>query len=337
MQRPDEPEVNLEQILERLRTLFGRFGGGGGPFVYVIAAVIIVGVIIWFATGLYSVQPGQVAVVQLFGKYHSETTPGLHFFWPSPVGRTTIVSVDEVRRLELGFRGEQTIPAESLMITGDENIVDVRLLVQFDIKDASDFLFKVVDPNGITMRDIAETIIRQVVGERDIDDVLTTEKEAVQADTKIGMQMLLDRYQSGINIRDVKLQGVNPPSQVQDAFDDVVRAKEDKERIINLADAYEEDIIPRARGEAKRQIQAAEAYKAQRVNLATGEAERFNSILQEYRKAPDITRQRLYLEAMEEILPGVTKYIVDSGTSMVVVTGDQDRLPGILPVPGNGE
>jgi len=218
------------------------------------------------------------------------------------------------------------------MITGDENIVDAQLLVQFDIKDAAEFLFKVVDPDGITMRDVAETVLREVVGERDIDDVLTTEKEAVQADTKRGMQLLLDQYETGINIRDVKLQAVNPPSQVQDAFDDVVRAKEDKERIINLADAYEEDILPRARGEAARLIEAAEAFKAQRVNLATGQAERFKAILSEYRKAPGITRQRLYLEAMEEILPGVTKFIVDPGTNIVIVTKETETA--ILPVPG---
>ena len=336
MQRQDEPEVDLEQILERLRSFFGRFriGGGGGLFgaiLYILLGLLLVAALLWVATGFYTVQPGERAVLRLFGKFNGEKDPGLNWFWPSPVGTRAIVRVDEIRRLELGFRGDTSVPIESLMITGDENIVDAQLLVQFNIKDASDFLFKVVDPDGVTMRDVAETALRQVVGARNIDDVLTVEKEVVQAETKRLLQELLDLYQTGINVTEVKLQNVNPPSQVQDAFDDVVRAKEDKERIINLADAYEEDILPKARGGAARLIEAAEAFKAQRVNLATGKAEQFISILSEYRKAPDITRQRLYLEAMEEILPGVTKFIVDPGTSLVVVTKGTEAE--ILPIP----
>jgi len=218
------------------------------------------------------------------------------------------------------------------MITGDENIVDVQLLVQYDIKDSAEFLFNVVDPDGVTMRDVAETSLRQVVGSRNIDDVLTTGKEDVQASTRIQLQSLLDTYMTGINVIQVQLQNVNPPTQVQDAFDDVVRAKEDKERIINLADAYEEEILPTARGEAARSIENAEAFKAQRVNLAKGQAERFIAILTEYRKAPDVTRQRLYLEAMEEVLPGVTKFIVDPGTDIVVVTKEAEA-ENILPLP----
>tara|TARA_B100001123_G_C15226007_1_gene993161 strand:- start:896 stop:1561 length:666 start_codon:yes stop_codon:yes gene_type:complete len=221
------------------------------------------------------------------------------------------------------------------MITGDENIVDVRLLVQFDIKDPVNFLFQAVDPAGITMRDVAETSLRQVVGSRAIDDVLTDKKEDVQAETKDLIQNLLDNYKAGINIREVKLQGVNPPSQVQDAFDDVVRAKEDKEKIINLADAYEESVLPTARGEAAKLIEIAEADKTERINLATGQAERFKAILSEYLKAPDITRQRLYLDAMEDILPNVTKYIVDPGTNVVVVTDGAGT--NVLPVTTNTE
>ena len=206
----------------------------------------------------------------------------------------------------------------------------MQLLVQYDIKDSAAFLFNVIDPDGVTMRDVAETALRQVVGARNIDDVLTTGKEDVQARTKNQITNLLDAYGTGINIIQVQLQNVNPPAQVQDAFDDVVRAKEDKERIINLADAYEEEILPTARGEAARSIENAEAFKAQRVNLAIGQAERFIAILSEYRKAPEVTRQRLYLEAMEEILPGVTKFIVDPGTDIVVVTKEAES---VLPLP----
>ena len=334
MQRQDEPEVNLEQILERVRAFFGRFklGGGGGSIAYIVLGIMVLGVVAWGATGFYTVQPGEEAVLRQFGKLNSLAGPGLHWFPPNPIGNRVVVRKDEVRRLELGFRGGTSVPEESLMITGDENIVDVQLLVQFNIKDSAAFLFNVVDPDGITIRDVAETSLRQVVGARSIDDVLTTGKEEVQASTRIQLQRLLDVYGTGINILQVQLQNVNPPTQVQDAFDDVVRAKEDKERTINLASAYEEEILPTARGEAARSIENAEAFKAQRVNEAIGQAERFIAILTEYRKAPDVTRQRLYLEAMEEVLPGVTKFIVDPGTNIVIVTKEA-AAENILPLP----
>ena len=336
MNRQDEPEVNLEHLIGRLRSIFGGFKfGGSGTFLYILLAILLIGGIAWAATGFYTVQPGQVAVLRLFGQFNSEQGPGLNWFPPSPVGTKTIVHVDEIRRLELGFRGSTPVPVESLMITGDENIVDVQLLVQFDIKEPTDFLFRVVDPEGITMRDVAETALRQVIGSRPIDDALTDQKEEVQIETHRLIQSLLDTYQAGINIREVKLQAVNPPDQVRDAFDDVVRAKEDKETIINLADAYEEKVLPTARGEAAKLVEAAEADAAERVNLATGQAERFKAILAEYTKAPDVTRQRLYLDAMEEILPNVRKFIVDPGTNMVVVT--EGAGSNVLPVQIEGQ
>ena len=198
------------------------------------------------------------------------------------------------------------------MITGDENIVDVQLQVQFDIRDIEAFLFRVVDPSGVTIKDAAETALRQVVGSRSIDDVLTTEKEAVQIETKERLQDLMDTYETGIRIREVKLLNVRPPVQVQDAFDDVVRAKENKQQVIREAEAYLADIVPRARGDAARLTEEAQAFKAQRVNIATGDAERFRAILVEFKNSPEVTRQRLYLEAMEVILPNITKFIVDS-------------------------
>ena len=223
-----------------------------------------------------------------------------------------MVNVDEVRRLEIGVRGSASIPDEAHMITGDQNIVDAQLLVQYNIKSSQDFLFQAVDPGGLTIKDAAETSLRQVVGQRKIDDVLTIEKEAVQEDTRLKLQELLDLYQTGIQVTEVKLLNVRPPEQVQDAFDDVVRAREDKDRIINLADAYKEAQLPLARGEAARLTEAAEAFRETRVAQATGQANRFLAVLQEYRKAPEVTRQRLYLEAMEEILPGVTMFVVDA-------------------------
>ena len=312
MYKQDDQEVNLEQIVERIRGFFRRFGfGGGGRLVYGILALIVIGVLAWLATGFYTVEPAEVAALRRFGIFEDTAGPGLHWWWPNPVGNRSIVDVRQRRRLEIGVRGSTPFLEESLMITGDENIVDVQLLVQFDIKDIEKFLFKAVDPAGQTIKDASESALRQVVGSRGIDDVLTTEKEAVQAETEELLQKLLDTYEAGVNVAEVKLLNVNPPSEVQDAFDDVVRAREDKERIINLADAYEEDILPRARGDAQRLVQEAEGFRAQRVNEATGQAERFKAILAEYQKAPDITLQRLYLEAMEDILPSVSKFIVE--------------------------
>lgn len=316
MYRQDEPEVNLEQILEKIRSFNpfkgGGEGGGGNGIAYFIFGLFGVALVFWVGSGFYTVQPGEEAVLRQLGRYTGTEGPGLNWYWPSPIGNRNVLRVDEVRALEIGVRGSAPVPVEANMITGDQNIVDVQLLVQYNIKNSRDFLFKAVDPAGITIKDAAETSLRQVVGERAIDDVLTTEKEAVQADTEVKLQALLDLYQTGINVTEVKLLNVRPPEQVQDAFDDVVRAREDKDRIINLADAYREAQIPLARGEAARKMEAAQAFKETRVAEATGQANRFLAVLREYRKAPDVTRQRLYLEAMEDILPGVTKFIVDS-------------------------
>ena len=232
------------------------------------------------------------------------------------LGFSTTVSPGQVRE----------VPVESLMITGDENIVDVQMVVQYRINDLELFLFRVSDPGepargiapgrpeGRTLKDAAEAALRQVVGQRDIDDVLTVEKETVQIETRLLLQQLLDDYSMGIDVTQVKLQNVRPPEQVRDAFDDVVRAKEDRERTINEADAYKEDILPKARGEAAQVTQAAQAFKAAEIAKAEGETARFLSVLEEYRKAPDVTRIRLYLEAMEKVLPGITKFIVGPDT-----------------------
>ena len=331
MRQQEEPEINLEQILESLRGFFNRFrlGGIGGAGAYILLGILLIAGLAWLSTGFYTVSTvgGEVGILRLFGKYNNEVNPGLHWFWPSPVGTRSIVQADERRRLELGFRGNTPAPAESLMITGDENIVDVQLLVQYNIKDARDFLFNVVDPDGVTLRDVAETSLRQVVGSRPIDDILTDKKEEVQDDMKLLLQSLLDDYGTGIRITQVQLQSVNPPGQVQAAFDDVVKAKEDKERIINLADAYKEDVLPKAEGSAARAREAAEAFRAERINLATGQAQRFTAILSEYLKSPEVTRQRLYLDALEAVLPGITKIIGDPGKIVILSEGGGGIVP----------
>ena len=344
MYRPEEPEVNFDQVMERIRNFLGRFrigGGGGGGNIgsLIVIGLFAVGIAVWLGSGFFTVQPGEEAALRRLGKFDSIAQPGLHWWWPAPIGARDVVFVDSVRQLEVGVAGGNPVLSESLMITGDAdesglageapNIVDVQLLVQYDIKDVEAYLYRVSDPDGQTMKDVTETALRQVIGSRPIDDVLTDKKEDIQAETKLLLQSLLDYYGTGINVREVKLLNVFAPEQVKDAFDDVVRAKEDKARMINLADAYKESILPQARGEAARVTEAAEAYKQERIAIAEGQAERFKAILFEYEKAPEVTRQRLFLEAMEEILPGVTMYIMSSETGSSV-------LP-LLPLTDNGQ
>lgn len=339
MYKQEEPEVDIEQILDRIRSFFKQFRMGGGLFP-ILTLVLAVFVVFWLVTGIYTVQPGEKAAVRFFGEYSRSSTgtfvggsdPGLHWYWPSPIGTLSKVQVDEVRRLELGVRNGSSIPEEAFMITGDDNIVDVQMLVQYDVNDIELFLFHVIDPTGRTIKDAAETALRQVVGSRAIDDVLTTEKEAVQADTRMLLQTLLDRYGAGIRIREVKLLNVDPPPEVRDAFDDVVRAREDKERIRNLAEAYEEDILPRARGDAARFIQEAEGFRAERVNRATGESQKFLNILEEYEKSKQVTRRRLYLETLEVVLSDITKIVGDPKTIILSAPqAEKNRL--VVPIP----
>ena len=344
MYRPEEPEVNFDQVMERIRNFFGRFrigGGGGGGNIgsLIVIGLFAVGIAVWLGSGFFTVQPGEEAALRRLGTFDSIKQPGLHWWWPAPIGARDVIFVDSVRQLEVGVAGGNPVLSESLMITGDAdesglvgeapNIVDVQLLVQYDIKNIEAYLYRVSDPDGQTIKDVTETALRQVIGSRPIDDVLTDKKEDIQAETKLLLQGLLDSYNTGLNVREVKLLNVFAPEQVKDAFDDVVRAKEDKARMINLADAYKESILPQARGEAARVTEAAEAYKQERIAIAEGQAERFKAILFEYEKAPEVTRQRLFLEAMEEILPGVRMYIMsgEAGNSV---------LP-LLPLTDNGQ
>ena len=344
MYRQEEPEVNFEKVFARFKGIFGFLGGSGkgfGPIL--ILVIIVIGGGFWVASGLFSVQPGEQAALKMFGKYSQTKDPGLQWWWPGPIGARDVVRVDEIRRLELGVRGDAPVLSESLMITGDPdesgdpgeapNIVDAQLLVQYDIKNLKDYLYKVVSPDAATLKDATETSLRQVVGSRPIDDILTDKKEEVQIETQNKLQDILDNYQSGIRIREVKLLNVFAPEQVKDAFDDVVRAMEDKAKIINLADAYKESVLPQSRGQAAKMLQEAEGFRQQKIAVAVGEAERFLAIQMEYEKSKDITRKRLYLEAMEEILPGISKILGDPG-EVILVNPDSGR---VLPVPITGE
>lgn len=351
---PRQPELDFEQMMARARDSIGRIarrigGGGVGLLIFGLIAVIIV---IWLATGIYTINPGQQAALRLFGDVQGNpvTETGLHWWWPGPIGKKNVVLTSETRRMELGFRsasgvGASAVADEALMISGDLNIVDVRMVVQYNIKNLVDYLFQVSDPgdpsrqigpgnpDGRTLKDASEASLRLVVGQRSIDDVLTKRRAEVQAATRDRLQQILDSYRSGLNVLNVQLQDVKAPEEVRDAFDDVLRARQERDTKINQARSYENDILPRAQGDAQRIQREAEAFAQARVARASGEASRFTSVLIEYnrsQKSRDVTRQRLYLEAMEEILPGISKIIVSPQAESVLILGGKE---GLTPIP----
>ncbi len=281
-------------------------------------------VILWLLSGIYIVSPDEHGIVRMFGKAVRTTQPGPHYHFPAPIEKVDRVKVKKVRRLEIGFKTVHAgpparyrfKPEESLMLTGDEQIIDAQLTVQYLVKDAKAFLFNVrgLEADNGALKDAAEVALRQVVGKRPIDDVLIGEKLQIEVDIKELLQRIMDRYDGGIKVIEVKLQTVRPPAEVARAFSDVVSAKEDKERLIKEAEGYREDVLPKARGKAESLIRAAEAYKAERIKRSEGDADRFLSVLKEYKKAQAVTRKRLYLETMEKILPGIKKFVIDPET-----------------------
>ena len=282
-----------------------------------ILPIFGIALIFWLFTGVYTVGPDEVGVVQRFGKYDRTVQSGLNYHMPFPMETVKTPKVTEVKRIEVGFRtvGKnqyRTVERESLMLTGDENIVDAELIVQYKIKEPINYLFNFVGPE-LTMREAAEASLRTVVGRHNIDEALTSGKLMIQEETKELLQSILDKYETGVQVVAVQLQDVSPPKQVIDAFKDVASAKEDKNRMINEAEGYRNDIIPKARGEAQAMIREAEGFREARIARAEGDVAKFKAILKEYSKAKDVTRERLYLEAMEEILPGIEKYIVPNG------------------------
>jgi membrane protease subunit HflK len=335
MQGDRRPELDPDQVLRNVQqgwaSIRRRLPGGSGPVL--ILAVISVIAVLWMGTGFYTVGPTEQTALRLFGEFRGIEGPGLHWYPPSPMGSRDTEAVLETKTMELGFRANGLdVPVEAQMITGDLNIVDVQLAVQYRIVDLGKFLFQVSDPgdpdrdarqgrpDGRTLKDATESALRQVVGQRGIDAPLIDDKSGVQESTKLLLQQILDEYQTGIEVQQVVLQRVRPPDPVRDAFDDVVRARVDKESRINEANAYEQEQVPVAKGQAQQTIQAASAFKEARVAQAKGEASKFLSVLNEYNKSKDVTRRRLYLEAMEKILPGITIFIVE-----------QDQASNLLP------
>ena len=289
-------------------------------FNFKLLPVVLAALAIWLLTGTYMVGPDEVGVVRTFGEHTRVAQSGLNWHFPVPIETVNTPKVTEVKRVEIGFRtlrnGQyRTVEKESLMLTGDENIVDAEMIVQYKIKDPVAYLFNIVEPE-LTVREAAEASLRTVVGRNKIDETLTTGKFTIQEETKFQLQSILDLYESGIHVVAVQLQDVSPPKEVIGAFKDVASAKEDKNRMVNQAEGYRNDLIPKARGEAEAMIRAAEGFRESRIKRAEGDAAKFTTILQEYRKAKSITEKRLYLETMEKVLPGIEKIIIpdkDSG------------------------
>lgn len=292
------------------------------------AALGIAGVV-WLASGVYVVEPGHKGVVRTFGKETARTAPGLNYRYPWPFQKVDVVSEEQIRRIEVGFRAGQRVQEESMMLTGDENIVEAQMVVQFRVADPSKFLFRLRDAEAV-LHEATQVALRSTVGDMTIDEVMIENRAKVQDDTRLFVQRLMDAYDSGLVVTEVKLQAADPPDAVRDAFHDVVRAREDREKLINQARGYQADLLPRARGAAQQILREAEAYKAQRTLRAQGDAARFLSVLAEYEKARGVTRERLYLETVESVLAQTDKVIVDEGIGQRILP----LLPlGGLPAP----
>ena len=305
-QPPRQPEMNFDQMMGGARDFLGRLSRrlGGGGVGLAVALIIALIVIIWAATGIYTISPGEEAALRLFGAAQPSTVTdqGLHWWWPSPVGRRDVLRTDLPRRMELGFRSgegvaDTPVPVEAQMISGDLNIIDVQMVVQYDIKNLNDFLFRVDDPgeeagpqrtiepgrpDGRTLKDATEAALRLVVGQRSIVEVLAEQRAQLEISTQDKLQEILDSYETGINVISVELQKVEAPEDVRAAFNDVLQARQDKVTATNQAQAYENQVIPEARGRAEQIIQPAEAFKRARIERAQGEADQFLSILNQY-------------------------------------------------------
>jgi len=319
--RPVGPDLEdqLKKMQERFRG--GRGGGSGGaggstgpklPTASGVTVIAVLGLLAWASTGVFIVDAGEEAVIMRFGREASVRGAGFHVHLPQPIESHVIVPIESVNRVNIGFTGQGggDVPNESLMLTGDENIVDIDFSVLWRISDTSNFLFNVVDPEG-TIKAVAESAMREVVGKRNLEAIITRERDLVQQETLELIQRTLDSYKAGILITQVQLSEAGPPQQVIDAFRDVVSAQQDADTNRNQATGYRNRIVTEARGEAARILQDAEAYRESVVRDANGEAERFNLIYAQYRTAPRVTRERMYLETMERVLGRSQKVIID--------------------------
>ena len=330
------PDIDdaIRQAQDAIRRVLPSGGAGGGKLFALIGIVLVIG---WAASGFYRVQPDEQGVVMRFGAFSHTTQPGLNYRLPWPVESHTTPRVTRINRVDIGFVGAQDgsitggrvmaardVLEESLMLTGDENIIDIDVAVFWRIRDAGEFLFNTRNPES-TVKTAAESVMREVIGRTPIQPALTEARAQIEQEVRRGAQAIMDQYKAGIEVTQVQLQKVDPPAQVVDAFRDVQRANADRERLRNEAESFRNDIIPRARGEAERMSQEAQGFRESQVARAGGESARFLSVLSAYELARDVTTRRMYLETMEEILRRNPKVIVD------------DRLQGVVPFLQLGE
>ena len=339
---PDLDEL-WKKFNQRLNSLFGNKGtggdpspidghyGGGGNLLFMIIGLLV---LVWIASGFYIVDTGQRGVVLRFGKYLETTEPGPRWHLPWPLETREIVNVDQVRTVEVGYRNAVKNKAlkESLMLTDDENIIDLQFAVQYILKDPKEFLFVNRDPEDAVLQ-VAETAMREIVGKNKMDFVLYEGRAEIAVRAKKEMQDILDRYKTGINISQVTLQNIQPPEEVQSAFDDAVKAGQDRERLKNEAQAYANNVIPSAQGVASRLTQEAEGYRQAVTANAQGEASRFSQIFAEYSKAPQVTRQRMYLDTMQTVMNNTSKIIVDQKGGNSLLYLPLDKLQQIVNQP----
>ncbi|MCF7969829.1 MAG: FtsH protease activity modulator HflK [Methylococcaceae bacterium] len=320
---PPDLEEAIRSLQDKLGGLFGGNKGGNGnnevspPSLKGLGFLALGAVALWGVSGFYIVDEGNRGVELRFGKYVATTEPGLNWRLPSPIETVEIVNISQQRFLEVGYRsggdrseGQGSVAKEALMLTKDENIVDVQLAVQYQVNDAKKYLFNILNQTA-TLKQVTESVERGVIGGNVMDFVLTEGRSQIVADIKAEIQQVMDSYDSGIQIASVNLQDAQPPEQVQNAFEDAIKAREDKQRLINEAEAYANDVVPKARGAAARLTQESEGYKSRIISAAEGDVSRFKQILTEYKKAPEVTRQRIYLDTMESVMSGTDTVMVD--------------------------
>lgn len=338
--KPGQGGPDLDQIVQniqrKLRGLFGGAGGGSGGGAgsgsansIGLGLIVVVALFVWLAAGFYIVNQGERGVVLRFGKMQEITDAGLRWHLPFPIEKVEKLNVEKVSTIEIGYRsnrggGKSKVPKEALMLTGDENIIDIEFAVQYKIKDAAEYLFNVRDQES-TITQATESAVREIVGKSTLDFALTEGRDQVARSARDLLQQILDKYKTGVQIVTVETQKAQPPDEVKTAFDDAVKAREDEQRLKNEAEAYANDVIPRARGGAARLMQEAEGYKASVISRADGDARRFSQVATEYVKAPSVTRERMYIETMEHVLSSTTKIFIDqkAGNNMIYLPLDK--------------
>ncbi len=345
-QGPPDLDEALKSIQDKIGNIFGGKSGGNndgggngiinkGPGSLGIGLLAGLALLVWGLSGVYIIDEGNRGVVLRFGAYVETTQPGPHWRFPAPIDELVIVNVEQQRFIEVGYRsggGQGTsgsVPREALMLTKDENIVDVRLAVQYAVKDAKNFLFSLKDPSD-TLKQATESAQRGVVGQYDMDYLLTEGRSQIVAQIETDIQNIMDSYQSGVRVTSVNLQDAQPPEQVQGAFEDAIKAREDEQRLKNEAEAYSNEVIPKARGAGARLTQESEGYRAKTIAEAEGNASRFSQLLAEYEKAPEVTRKRLYIDTMEVVLSKSEKVLIDvkNGNNLMYLPLDKLSAAG---------